>query len=107
MWFAVIDLVAIVIGADRARYRAALTFALAQRALGGSARVHLHDEAVPLLAEPDPVLDEALDARVAVSFCQTGLATAGMRADRLDPRLIPDGPVSVLATSGEGRLAIF
>ena len=62
----------IVTGDDAARFDAALTLANAQAALGGRARVYLHDAAVavPLTG---PLVDAARELGVTFIACQTAL----------------------------------
>jgi peroxiredoxin family protein len=105
-------LTAIVVACDADRFRAALTMACAAAALGGRARVYLHEEAVGLLAmaaaAPDglPDLSElraiAADSGVAVIACQTGLALAGIAADRAG--VAAGGMIDLLATLADDRL---
>lgn len=104
----------IVVSPDPVRLRAALILARAEIALGGKARLFLQGDAAPLLRPPiaapqddvwraagEPtlaaLLDEALEDGVLVSLCQSGLAFAGMDADRLDSRIEITGPVAFLA----------
>ena len=70
-------LTVIVAGADPARFDAALTLANAHAALGGRARVYLHDAAVTL-ARPEPLYDAARELGVAFVACQTALDTHGV-----------------------------
>lgn len=112
----------LLVSADPARLRAALTLGRAEIALGSSASIFLQGEAAALLKPPiaDPrdgawlaagepslatLLDEALDDGVAVSLCQSGLAMAGIDAGSLDPRIALTGPIAFLAeVRGEMRL---
>lgn len=112
----------LLVSADPARLRAALTLARAEIALGSSASIFLQGEAAVLLKPPiaDPrddawvaagepslaaLLDEALDDGVAISLCQSGLAMAGIEASALDPRIALTGPIAFLAeVRGEMRL---
>ncbi len=104
----------LLVSADPARLRAALTLARAEIALGGNAHLFLQGEAAALLRPPvadprdstwvaagDPtladLLDEALGDGARISLCQSGLALVGMSADRLDPRIALTGPVAFLA----------
>ncbi|MDB5736789.1 MAG: hypothetical protein JWO65_457 [Sphingomonas bacterium] len=105
-----------------ASFRAALELAAANAALGGRARVFLQGEAVgalaPLIDQHDaryaacgmPTLAElfaaALDLTVEIIACQSGLALMGLTAATLDPRVTFGGPVSVLQTLGDDRLAV-
>jgi len=110
--------------ADGERLRAALTLACAEAALGSAASVFLMLDAVALLAPPISaprdaahaacglptlfaLIDDALDLGVSLAVCQSGLALAGMQADALDPRIIPSGPVAILAANpAEARLLL-
>jgi predicted peroxiredoxin len=100
--------------ADPARLRAALMLALCELALGGTARLFVFGAAAGLLAAPvtspeddatraagEPalaeLLDEALDASVPITACQSGLAIAQARADALDPRIAIGGLIGFLA----------
>lgn len=102
------------------RFRAALSIAAAQAALGGAARVFLQGEAVALLAgDAAPgdaahaaaglptlsvLLGEAMGLGVAVIACQSGLHLAGLDAAALDPRIATGGLVSLIQTLAEDRL---
>lgn len=112
----------LLVSADPARLRAALTLGRAEIALGSGASIFLQGEATALLKPPitDPrddawvaagepslgqLLDEALDDGVAISLCQSGLAMAGIDASMLDPRIMLTGPIAFLAdVRGEMRL---
>ncbi|HEY1124216.1 MAG TPA: peroxiredoxin [Sphingobium sp.] len=112
----------LLVSADPARLRAALTLGRAEIALGSEASIFMQGEAAALLKPPiaDPrddawvaagepalgqLLDEALDDGVAVSLCQSGLAVAGIGAGMLDPRITLTGPIAFLAeVQGEMRL---
>jgi predicted peroxiredoxin len=102
-------------------FRAGLELAAANAALGGAARLFCQSEAVaalaalrnphdgdysaaglPTLAE---LFEDALGLGVAIIACQSGLALMGIGADTLDPRIGVGGPVSILQTLGEDRLA--
>lgn len=107
---------------DAERLRGALTLALAHGALGGTARLFLQLDAVRLLAPPvhapndadhianglpslAALLDETLEAGIAIIACQSGLALARLDLSSLDPRIEAGGPVSFLQSSGaDGRL---
>jgi len=108
---------------DAGRWRAALTLAAAQAALGGRTRVFLQGEAVvlldrmedgedarhralglPMIAE---LFDDALALGVEIIACQSGLLLAGLEASQLDRRIAFGGPVSVLQTIGEDRLTLL
>lgn len=112
----------VILSDDAERFRGALTLAMADNALGRSARIFLQLAAVRLLAPPieaaqDEVhsahglpsllalLDEALDHGVIIIACQSGLALAGLSAHHLDPRIEAGGPISFLQSiSAEDRL---
>lgn len=86
--------------ADPARFRTALMLASAQAALGASARVYAHEDAVRLLV-PGELMTTARELGVTLIACQTGLAEAGLP--------LPDGVeggglVSLLAELGDDRL---
>ena len=102
--------------------RSALELAAANAALGGRARLFCQGEAVaalsplrdrhdddyaaaglPTLAE---LFEDALGLGVEIIACQSGMALTGVTADMLDARIAFGGPVSVLQTLGEDRLAV-
>ncbi|MBN2970968.1 hypothetical protein JW805_02905 [Roseomonas aeriglobus] len=90
----------VVAGADLARFDAALTLANAQAALGGRARLYLHDAAVTL-PFTGPLCDAARELGVEVIACQTALDVHGVP--------LPDGAegggmVGLLGTLGDDRL---
>jgi len=105
---------------DRVRFRAALSLACAQGALGGRVRLFCQEEAVSLLADradpdaeqlhgvglPDiPTLIEAArDCGVAFIVCQTGLAAAKLEMTALVPGVEAGGIVGILATLDDDRL---
>jgi len=103
----------IVLSDDAERFRGALTLAMADNAMGRSARIFLQLDAVRLLAPPitaahddthsanglpslSALLDEALDNGVNLIACQSGLALAGLSARDIDPRIEAGGPISFL-----------
>ena len=90
--------------ADPARLRAALTLASASAALGGRTRVYFHEEAVPLLATPDPLIATAIETGAALIACQTGLAAAGLSAEQLPEGVETGGLIGLLADLGDDRL---
>lgn len=110
----------LVTGADADRMRAALGIAAAQAALGGRVRLFAQEHAAPLLADlPDPDADRlagvglpllpqlrvaALELGAQLIACQTGLAIAGIAADRLAPGVVVGGLVGILADLGGDRL---
>jgi predicted peroxiredoxin len=105
---------------DRVRFRAALSLACAQGALGGRVRVFCQEEAVSLFADradpdatqlqrvglPDiPTLIEAArNCGVAFIVCQTGLAAAKLEMTALVPGVEAGGMVGILATLDDDRL---
>ena len=89
---------------DAARFEAALALAAAQAALGCSARVHLHERAVGLLASPPAMLAEALALGVRFSVCQAGLAEAGLSHGELHEGIEASGLIALLTSLGEDRL---
>lgn len=105
-------LTVVVAGPDPDRLRVALTMACAAAALGGRARVYLHEKAVALLAtdaaapEGLPSLNDlraiGADSGVDLIACQTGLALAGLSADT--QRVAAGGLIDLLATLGDDRL---
>ncbi|AGH50776.1 hypothetical protein G432_15290 [Sphingomonas sp. MM-1] len=114
----------VVATADGERFRTALMMALAQTALGGTARLFLQEGAVALLL-PDEVAEDAaryaaaglparaaifadaLDAGVAITACQSGLALIGATADRFDPRIEWGGMIGLLQSLGQDRLVVI
>lgn len=102
----------VVAGPDPDRLRAALTMACAAAALGGRARVYLHEAAVGLLRQNAtapaglPDLTElraiAADSGVELIACQTGLALAGLSAD--GQKVAAGGLIDLLATLQGDRL---
>ena len=96
----------IVAGSDNARYRTALTLAAAHAALGGRTRILLDGESVRLADVRDDLLESCFELGVTITLCQSGLAAAGLAADRLDPRFSYGGMVGWLADLGEDRLVL-
>jgi predicted peroxiredoxin len=104
-------------------FRAALELAAANAALGARARVFCQGEAVTaLLSLRDPhdteytaaglptlaeLFEDAQGLSVAVIACQSGLAMMRATAGTLDPRVTFGGPVSVLQTLEDDRLAVM
>ncbi len=115
----------IVATADPDRFRAALTLATAQAALGGAVRVYCHETSVALLVRearddddglarataglPDrlALLAMALEAGVALIACQTGLAIAGLSVDGLVRDVQAGGMIGLLADTPDDRLVSF
>jgi predicted peroxiredoxin len=109
--------------ADPRRFRAALSTAAAAAALGASARVFLHEDAVTLLGQaeepesahfaaaglPDraALLSVAQESGVQLLVCQSGLALADLSLDAFPAGTEAGGLVSLLATLGEDRLVAF
>jgi predicted peroxiredoxin len=89
---------------DPERFRAALTIASAHAALGGRTRLYLHEGAVALLVNPDPLVATALETGVAIIACQTGLAGAGLAHSDLPAGVEAGGMVGLLAMLGDDRL---
>jgi predicted peroxiredoxin len=110
----------IVAGADEERFRSALEVAAANAALDRTTRVFLQGAAASLLQplaagvdEPKDVigvptlaqlLEEALALGASVTVCQSGLALAGMRADRLPEGVETGGLVELLASGRNHQL---
>lgn len=110
---------------DQARFRAALTLALTQAALGGRVRVYVHETAVPMLTSAPRADDDsdslaenglpdrldliaiALEADVAITACQTGMAIAGAAMDDLVDGVEAGGLMALMATLGDDRLVTF
>ena len=105
------------------RLRAALSLAAAVAALGGRARLFLHEDAVTLLAAPladagddrrstaglptmAQLFEEALAMSVEVILCQSGLALAGLDAGTLDQRLLTGGLIGIVSAIGDDRLLL-
>lgn len=115
----------IVASTDAARFRAAMTTALAQAALGDSVRLYCHEASVALLSRaprddedgpslaaaglPDrpALLAMAQAAGIALIACQTGLALTSMTLEALAGGVEAGGMVSLLATLGTDRLVSF
>lgn len=115
----------IVATADNGRFRAAMTTALAQAALGSAVRLYCHEASVALLTRaaradddhamlaaagiPDRLglLAMAQAAGVALIACQTGLALTGLALDSLVGGVEAGGMMSLLATLGDDRLVSF
>jgi predicted peroxiredoxin len=104
-------------------FRVALELAAANAALGARARVFCQGDAVATLSFPlhdrrdanhasaglptlTELLEDAFGLSVEIIACQSGLALIGMTADMLDPRITFGGPVSILQTLEEDRLAV-
>lgn len=116
-------LTVLVATADPVRFRAALSTAAANAALGGRARVFLHEDAVVLLqasADPDAARLTAAglpsqadliaitrESGVELLVCQSGLALTGLSMAELPAGTAAGGLVSLLATLGEDRLLAF
>lgn len=94
----------LIAGDDAVRFRAALTLAAANAALGGRTRVYCHEDAVPLLVSGEPLIATAMETGAALIACQTGLAKAGLSADQLLPGIETGGLIGVLADLGDDRL---
>jgi predicted peroxiredoxin len=111
----------IVVEASPERFRAALSIAAAQAALGWRARIFIQGEAVGLLRPPlqsfrdeahqkaglptlAMLFDEALDLGAEVIACQSGLLLCNMEAEELDDRIQFGGLVSILQTTANDRV---
>lgn len=112
----------IVASPDPARFRAALTLAVAQAALGGTVRLYCHETSVALLARakrPDDdsvalsaaglpdrrgLIAMALASGVILIACQTGLAVAGLGIDDLEAGVKAGGMMALLADLRDERL---
>lgn len=90
----------VVVGADPARWSAALALASAQAALGGGARIYCRDAAVTRLT-PSPEFAVAQDLGVTFTACQSGLAA---HDQPLPEGVEAGGLVSLLAALGDDRL---
>jgi len=114
----------LVVTADAERLHAAFTFAAAAAAGGASARVHLHETAVRLLAGPltaandeargraglptlAQIFDEAGALGVRISVCQSGLALAGLTLEGIDPRIEASGPLGLFGSLGTDQFISF
>ncbi len=119
---AVTGLVIIVTTADPARFRAALTLALAQAALGGKVQLYCHEDSVTMLGKvprhdddderlsaaglPDrlQLLAMAREAGIVLTACQTGLALCGVAMDALVEGVAAGGMMGVVVGLGDDRL---
>ena len=114
----------IVAAADRERFRAALTLATAQAALGGDVTLYCHEASVAMLRDA-PRSDDASDALKTIGLpdrsalislaresgvrmiaCQTGMAAHGLTLDDLAPGVEGGGMVAILAALGDARLVV-
>lgn len=103
------------------RFRAALSIAATQAALGGRARIFLQGEAVSVLRPPvqgmeddrhedaglpalEVLFEEALSLGVEIIACQSGLLLTNSDAQMLDKRVQFGGLVSVMQGLGDDRL---
>lgn len=99
----------IVAAADPVRLRAALEVAAAQAALGRPARLFLQSDAAPLLRHGTDemlahMLKEGLALGVAVTVCQSGLASTGMSASELPDGVETSGLIEILASAADDQL---
>lgn len=119
---AVSGLTIILVAANAARMRAALTMAISTTALEGRARLYCHERAVSLLVPtlrvddypadlardglPDRValLGMAIDQRVELWACQTGLAMTGLTMAALIPGAQAGGMMALLSTLARDQL---
>ena len=115
-------LTVIVTTTDPVRFRAGLTLALAQSALGERVRLYCHEASVALLARAPRDDDEgaALSAvglpdrlaliamaratGVMLIVCQTGMAMTGLAMDNLATGVEAGGMMGLLADLGDDRL---
>lgn len=120
---AMTGLTILLVATDTARARAALTLASAAAALGGRIRLHAHERAVAMLlpgtdaddamltAAGQPprkaLIAMAIEAGVAITACQTGLAVADIAIDALAPGVEAGGLVGLLADLGDDRLVVI
>jgi predicted peroxiredoxin len=93
-------------GTDLSRLGTALTLAASQAALGARVRLLFDGDAVRLATTRDELFESCLELGVAVTLCQSGLASAGLEAATLDPRFEYGGIVGWLAALGEDRLIL-
>jgi predicted peroxiredoxin len=112
----------IVATADRERFRAALSIALAEAALDRPVRLFLQEGAARLVttapAAEGPelaaaghptlaqLLDEALAAGIGCAVCQSGLALVGASAATLPAGVEVGGLVGLLADAADDRLLL-
>ncbi len=112
----------IVASRDPVRFRAALTLAVAQAALGSKVRLYCHEASVALLARAERTDDDtapltanglpdrhgliamALAGGVILIACQTGLAVAGLAMGDLAAGVEAGGMMALLANLGDDRL---
>jgi len=108
-------LTVILASADAERARAGLEVAAANAALGQPTRVFVQGSAARLFGELDQkaapglpslgeLLEEAMALGVSVTVCQSGLALAGLRADRLPSGVETGGLVELLSGAGGDQL---
>ena len=97
---------AIVVADAGPRLATALTLAASAAALGRTVAILFDGASVAALAAPDPLLAAALDLRVAVTACQTGLADAGLTAADLPRGVVTGGMVGFLAQVGDAQLLL-
>ena len=111
----------IVAEASPERFRAALTVAAAQAALGARARIFMQADAVGLLKPPIAsaadeahekaglpglavLLDEALGFGIELIVCQSGMLLCNIEARDLDARMSYGGLVSLMQSLENDRL---
>ncbi len=115
-------LTVIVTTTDSERFRAGMTLALAQSALGGRVRLYCHEASVVLLASaprddddsaalfatglPDRLglIAMAQANGVALIVCQTGMTMTGLAMDDLATGVEAGGMMGLLADLGDDRL---
>ena len=110
----------IVASPDRERFRSALEVAAASAALGRATRLFLQGAAASLLqpsveeaeleASGAPgrhqLMEETLALGATLTVCQSGIALAGMRADRLPDGVDTGGLVELLATARDHQIVM-
>lgn len=107
---------------DSVRFRAGLTLAIAQSALGGRVRLYCHEASVALLTHAERPDDDgtalavaglpdrlaliaiARDNGVALIACQTGMAMAGLAMDDMTEGVEAGGMMGLLADLRDDRL---
>lgn len=115
-------LTVIVTTPDPVRFRAGVTLAIAQRALGGRVRLYCHEASVVLLEQaprddddsaalsaaglPDrqELIAMAQASGVTLIVCQTGIAMMGLAMDDLAAGVEAGGMMGLLADLGDDRL---
>jgi len=108
----------IVASDDEARFHSALSVGAANCALGKRTRIFLQGEAAALLSTREvagrtppsgmpslfELIEEAMAVGVEIIVCQSGLALAGMSAQRLPAGITTGGLMELLANRGDDQL---